>query len=265
MPSTALARAELHLLWSLDEGADHARRGHAYVFADPPRARWVSLEHSPATTPQMVEIMAAWQAAHPQTPALELRRITQWAEPGGRWRFRGDLGGLRQLLATLELVDDGSAMSESPPLPELPVAFLRAPITCLVHARLGQVDWPAALEAPEVCVGPLGIVSAHADDDKLVVCAARPGSIHAGSGQTRTAAVWCSDGGGAGWRELGWALDPNHEQPRAWPPEQIERVELVAGSPVIAWDDPWIDWESGDQWLGTWAPAEQRWRVSIRD
>jgi hypothetical protein len=262
----ALEQADLHLMWSLDEGSEHARRGHAYVFAELERARWVSLEHGPAATPQMLEILVRWQAAHPPTPTSELRRVTQWSDPGGRWRFHGDLGGLRELLMTRELVLDAGAESTAP-LPELPTQFLREPIGCLVRAQLGALDWPAAFEAPAVCVGPLGIISAR-HSAQLVVCAAHPGSIHAGSGQTRTAAVWCSDDDGASWRELGWKLDPDREQPRSWPPEQIERVSAIGtieGAPAIEWADPWSDWEPGDQWLGVWDPAAQRWSVSTRD
>ncbi|KIG15497.1 hypothetical protein DB30_05520 [Enhygromyxa salina] len=263
MPSSALEQAELQLLWSLDEGTDHARRGHAYVFAEPQRARWVSLEHSPSATPHMLELLARWQAAHPPSEDAKLRRMTHWADPAGRWRFHGDLGGVRELLGTLPLVHElGDASASS--LPELPEAFVREPIGCLVRAQLGPLDWPAALEAPQVCVGPLGLVSAR-EHTQVVVCAARPGSIHAGSGQTRTAAVWRSEDEGRSWAELGWELDPDHEQPRAWPPEQVEGVRLDAADVVIEWDDPWIDWESGDQWRGVFVHADQRWRVSTRD
>lgn len=274
-PDPNLEQAELCLIWSLDEGSEHARRGHAYVFAEREQARWVALEHSPSATPQMLEILARWEAAHPPTPALELRRTTQWVDPATRWRFHGDIGGVRELLLTRRLVRDthefGQGEPPEPlpepllePLPELPQAFLTAPIACLVRAQLGPLDWPSRLEAPDVCVGPRGLVSARMGDE-LVVCAARPDSIHAGSGQTRTAAVWCSHDGGARWEQLSWALDPDHDRPPSWPPEQIERVSFDSGAPVIEWEDPWSDWEPGYQWRGVWSPSEARWRVTTSD
>jgi hypothetical protein len=287
MSTAALEQAELFMIWTLDEGSEQARRGHAYVFAERERARWITLEHSSATTPKMLEILTSWQAAHPMTPELEVRRRMHWADPSGRWRFTGDLGDVREMLLTRELVQETYAFGEAGPstdeLPPLPEEFLAGPITCLVRARFGPLDWPAQFEAPHVCLGPVGLVSARAGDE-LVVCAARPGSIHAGSGQTRTAAVWCSHDGGAQWEELSWDLDPDYEQPASWPPEQIERVSLRGGPdpkavPAIEWEDPWSAWEPGDQWRAVWVPAEPLsqgsqggaqgrplgWRVTTRD
>jgi hypothetical protein len=265
MSLARLVRAPLWLSWSLDESTPAARRGHAYLRPEGTDLRWTSLEHGPDTTPTMLAVHGEWRAAHPATPELVLRRRGLWREPGRRWCFHGDLGLARELLEGRALIHE-LGLGVGAPL-ELPQAFVRAPISTLVEAELGAVAWPACFEAPHVCVGPRGVVTTRAGR-AVVVCAARPGSIHDGAGQTRTAALWCSSDGGASWVELGWALEPDQRDTPAgrhcWPPEEIERVTLAEGAPVIEWEDPWIDWEPGHRWRGTWDPVAERWRMQVR-
>jgi hypothetical protein len=195
------------------------------------------------------------------TREQELRRREVWQDPERRWRFYGDVGAVTELLATRTLVQElGLGVG---PLPE---AFLAAPIATMIRAALGPVDWPARFDAPHTCVGPRGIVGLR-EGTTVVVCAARPGSIHADAGQTRTAGVWRSTDGGTSWEELGWELTwlqrltPSGQW--CWPPEQVEQVALVDGALVIEWEDPWIDWEAGHEWRAT-LDSNWRWRMQVR-
>jgi len=137
----------------------------------------------------------------------------------------------------------------------------------LVEAAVGPVNWPRSLDAEHVRVGPAGI-RATREGSTVAVCAARYGSLHADAGQGRTAGVWCSYDDGENWLELTWALDPAQANTstgrNCWPPEQILRVELVDGEPVIEWDDPWIDWEPGEEWRARWRPGDRNWSMELR-
>ena len=128
---------------------------------------------------------------------------------------------------------------------------------------LGDVDWPQDLEG-QALRGRF--VAAH-EGDRMALCACRYGSIHSDAGQDRTAAVFLSADSGRSWDELGWELNAEQRSTSAarycWPPEQIDRVTL--GETVrIEWEDPWIDWEPGTEWLGVWQADQRVWRMEER-
>jgi hypothetical protein len=132
---------------------------------------------------------------------------------------------------------------------------------------IGPLEWPRSLDAEHLRVGPAGIRAAR-EHAAVVVCAARYGSLHDDAGQDRTAVVLCSYDDGSNWIELPWTLDPMQAQSPAgqycWPPEQILGVKLVDGEPVIEWEDPWIDWEPGEEWRASWRPGAGNWWMETR-
>ena len=259
------------LCWT-SSAEPEARRGHAYLYVDGDAARWELAEHrgdrGGVEHARMMRRYQGWQSAHPPTPEEALRRRTIWRDPSGAWTFFGDLGAVRAGLLGREV--ELRLGAEVGPLAPLPTDFLRRPVSSLVEAVAGPVRWPAELEAEHVCVGLRGPLAARRGGE-IIVCAARYGSIHAASGQDRTAAIWRSETGAEGWTELPWTLAPTLRQRASgvhrscWPPEQVDRIELgAAGEITVDWVDPWIDWEPGTEWRGRWDPGQARWTMASR-
>ena len=240
-------RASHCLFWSWRE-----IRGHGYLIGE----ELALLVHSELTTPRMIELLDAWKLGH----AEDDTRRTGWDAPGSDWHFHCDAGAWERALAGRSVVAKqllGSAPDG------MPIDFLRAPVHRIVQALLGDVAWPAHLNA-EV----LRPRFQHARrDDALALSACRYGSRHADAGQDRTAAVFVSRDAGASWEELSWTLPLRQRLTRwgSWPPEQIDRLALDAvAAPVIEFEDPWIAFEPGTEWSARWLPDRRYWLMEVR-
>lgn len=150
---------------------------------------------------------------------------------------------------------------------DFPEAFVRDPVATIIR-HLAGIDWPSHLGAH--VLRPRFHHAKHGDTTVITGC--RYGSRHADAGQDRTAAVFIQHEPGAGWEELTWDLPFRQRMTPSgrfcWPPEQIDRVELVDGegqpSPRIEFDDPWILFEPGTEWRATWIARERHWIMEER-
>lgn len=248
--------ADTYFYWSENESTDHARRGHAYLFARDDVVECWALQHAKERTAGMVERLNRWQAAHPESDEVRLRRC-HWRQPDGPYGFNADLGHLQRLLRgrawSLE-----AAFGTPPPV--FPESFLRAPVRTRIEAALPGIRWPAEWNS-EVLRFAYGSPTVARDGDRVVVCAARYGSEYTDMGQDRTAAVFLSGDGGQTFEELPWAQEVIPEGQTCWPPETIARPRFEEGRLVAPWEDPWIDWEPGFEWEGTWDPDARTWSV----
>lgn len=259
-------QASVVLYWTCFDGREGGRRGHAYLCCDRARAGLLLYEHSAeaAAKEVMMRRHERWQRAHPATPGQTLRRRTSWRDPSGLWSLTGDLGEVRELLRGRRL--EVLLAPGVEPLPPLPEALLRRPITTLIAAKDAALRWPEEWEASVIAPGLPGPL-VRREGATVIVCAARYGSRFADVGQDRTAAIWRSDDGGERWDELPWMLGPLQRITSGgrwcWPPEQVLR--LSAADPLtIEWDDPWIDWEPGTEWRARWSPVKSRWTMGRR-
>lgn len=262
-----LEQIVLRLLWSEGEG-DAARRGHAYLLdrgSGP--LELVLLQHGLVRHAEMMELLARVDARLPPADGpVKLRASTWWSAPGPlRWSFTGDAGALADHLRGRSLVVRREQDPAEPRWPDqLPLDFLADPVGTLVRTLIGDLHgsttWDANALRPRVLAARAG--------DLVVVCACRHGSIHADAGQDRTAAVFVSRDGDRSFVELPWRLSPAQAASSAgrfsWPPEQIDRVVLTDDQLVIEWDDPWIDWEPGNEWLARWDAAAGLWTMRTR-
>lgn len=264
----------LRLLWTRGEG-DAATRGHGYLLdRGTGPLELLTLQHGRVRQADMMSLLARVDARiAPANAIAKARASTSWTAPGPlRWGFTGDAGALADRLRarTLVIRDDQRPAepylaAESPRGPDaLPLTFLADPIGTLVRAQLPDLRWPAAWDAN--ALRPR--VHAIRDGDLVVVSACRYGSIHADAGQDRTAAVFCARDGGHDFVELPWHLSAAQAASPAgkfsWPPEQIDRVILADGRLTIEWEDPWIVYEPGDEWLATWDEPAARWVMRTR-
>jgi hypothetical protein len=262
-----LAAIALRLLWTRGDG-DTAPRGHAYLLdrgSGP--LELLTLQHGRVRHADMMALLARVDALLPPTDALaRLRRSTTWTAPGPlRWCFTGDAGALAERLGARSLVVRHEQEPAEPRLPdELPQGFLADPIGTLVRAELPEVRWPAEWNANVLRPA----VHTARDGHQVVVSACRYGSIHADAGQDRTAAMFCARDDGHGFVELPWRLCAAQAASPAgrfsWPPEQIDRIDLADGRLAVEWQDPWIDWEPGDEWRATWDDAAEHWVMRTR-
>ena len=270
--------AELHaqilsapsrVLW--EHGAGPARvAGHGYLVTSGSGAALLHLIHSAETTPRMIELSDGWERGHPPSELERLRRMVSWRAPGeSPWGLYMDAGSVEQALAGRTLTHRQVLGPVHAGLFDgFPEAFLRAPVRTLVQAEVGDVSWPEELNAAEVRPyfehARLGAT--------LVISACRYGSRHADAGQDRTAAVWLSQDSGQSFRELGWQL-PVHQRCspsglHCFPPEQIDRVILTpGGDPArleVEWEDPWIAFEPGQEWIASYDFAHEHWVMRER-
>ncbi len=255
----------LRLLWS-EEG--DAARGHAYLLdrgSGP--LELVMLQHGLVRHADMMELLARVDARLPAADGqTRLRASTWWAAPSPpRWSFTGDAGALADHLRGRSLVVRREQDPAEPRWPDaLPQGFLADPVGTLVRTLIGDLHgattWDANALRPRVLATRAG--------DLVVVCACRYGSVHADAGQDRTAAVFVSRDGDRSFVELPWRLSPLQAASSAgrfsWPPEQIDRLSLADDQLTIEWDDPWIDWEPGDEWLARWDAAAGLWTMRTR-
>jgi hypothetical protein len=257
------------VLWRRDEGTDHALRGHGYLLVRDGAALLVRLSHGVVDHAQMMALHARASALLvPSSGVGKIRAWTCWFEPSGRWSFTMDAGAVEAALCGRPLVDLPGPDRSAPGPSDLPEAFLRDPVGALVERVAGSVVWPASWRGAELCPR---FASARSGD-LVVVSGCRYGSVHAGGGQDRTAAVMLSTDGGLTFVELPWTLPLSQRMTPSgqwcWPPEQLDRVHVAPGDdgPVVRveWDDPWIDWEPGDEWQATWDPVRQLWRMATR-
>lgn len=261
------AAIALRLLWTRGDG-DTAPRGHAYLLdrgSGP--LELLTLQHGRVRHADMMALLARVDALLPPPDALaRLRSSTTWTAPGPlRWCFTGDAGALAERLGARSLVVRHEQEPAEPhPPDELPQGFLADPIGTLVRAELPDVRWPAEWNAN--LLRPA--VHTARDGHQVVVSACRYGSIHADAGQDRTAAVFCARDDGHRFVELPWRLCAAQAASPAgrfsWPPEQIDRIDLADGRLAVEWQDPWIDWEPGDEWRATWDDAAEHWVMRTR-
>jgi hypothetical protein len=257
--------APIRLHWTLRDSAPDRIAAHAYLVVEDGSPRLLHLIHAPDTTPWMVPLMDEWNALHPGRG--DRREWTSWYPPDSQWSFTVDAGALADALRDRDLVHEELAGPDvSAALTDFPESFLRDPVGTLVRALAGDVGWPAHLDA-----SVLRPRFHHAASGGLVVVTGcRYGSRHADAGQDRTAAVFVSRERGQ-WSELPWDLPLRQRLSPSgrfsWPPEQIDRVEIVGdgpGVPRIEFEDPWILFEPGTEWRATWMPRDHHWRMEER-
>jgi hypothetical protein len=261
----SLDQLVLTMLWSIDECTDHAVRGHAHLFDrdDGPLAL-LRLVHTRVVPQEMMSLHAAGAARSPDPT----RAQTVWRIPSDpRWTFTVDAGRLQSALAGRSLVHHAAPGFAWPTVwPGFPEAFLRDPVAAWVAHEVGDVRWPAALDAATLLPGFHGVRAG----GLVALTACRYGSRHGDHGQDRTAAVFLSTDRGERFDELPWDLVDDQRgrlsAEACWPPEQILSVRLLppTADVEIAWDDPWIDWEPGTEWAARWESGARRWRMRER-
>lgn len=258
----------LSLLWSLDEGAADAVRGHGYLLdrgSGP--LELVRIAHEAADHGEMMALYEALKArVPPAAGAARLRANTPWTEPTERrWSFTADAGTLAAALRGRVLLERaGADLNHLAEPTSLPVSFLRDPVRSILRELVGEIRWPDEWDAsalrPRFVAARSGMT--------VAVTGCRYGSIHAGAGQDRTAAVMVSEDGGETFDELPWQLDESQRATPAgrwcWPPEQILRVVPGTDGLSIEWEDPWILFDPGDEWAARWDAGRREWRMWTR-
>jgi hypothetical protein len=261
----SLDQIVLTMLWSCDD-----ERGHAHLIdrgSGP--LELLRLEHRRVVHDEMMALHAAATARLAPGSPEQLRAQTRWWSPDEpRWSFFVDAGRLQAALEGGGLIHRAAPRFAEPTRwTDLPEAFLRDPVAVWVAHELGEVRWAAALGAAELRPEFHGARAG----EWVALAACRYGSRHAGHGQDRTAAVFLSTDGGQRFEELPWELIPAQRSSDAaeacWPPEQIPRLRLFppAAAVEIEWDDPWIDWEPGTEWMARWDGAARRWTMARRN
>lgn len=249
-------RVRLRLLWRTE---GDVARGHAHVLcARDDAIDFVGLEHGVIDQAGMLELL---DIVDRRLAADKLRTWTPWSPPEGGTSVTGDVGALAELLRgrRLRVLDAATGLPPVTWRPP-PEPFLRAPVAAWARHLLG-IDWPERWEAPVL----RGRFLAVSRGPRLAFAGCHYGSKHAGAGQDRTAAVFLSEDGGRAWSELPWRLSRRQAGSSAgrwcWPPEQLLAVRLEPDL-AVDWDDPWIDWEPGDEWRAVW--EGERWRMEKR-
>lgn len=247
-PPTSVA-----LLWDAG-GRKEDARGHAYLKVAAGGAVLSLRRHGPASTPGMLARLERWEAQHGK------RGTANWRNPRGGWRWTGDLGAVVERLQGRDLTLEGDLVDQ------VDEAFLRAPARSIITAKLESADarlpepWPSCWTAKELRFGP-GQPKVSRGTGWVVMTAARPGSAYSHVGQRRTAAVFMSRDEGKTYDELPWVLDPKSKT-SCWPPETLLSGWVDGKDVRIEWEDPWIDWEPGEEWLGVYDGSS--WRISTR-
>jgi hypothetical protein len=236
------------------------------VLVEPESARLLHLIHSPETTPAMVALINDWRASHPESS--DRREWTNWYPPESAWSLTMDAGRVADALRDKRVVHEELAGPDaSTVIAGFPETFVRDPVATIIR-HLAGIEWP-----PHLGAHVLRPRFHHARrGDTTVITGCRYGSRHADAGQDRTAAVFIERERGAGWDELPWDLPLRQRLTPSgqfcWPPEQIDRVEIVdsegAASPRIEFDDPWIVFEPGTEWRATWMPRQRHWIMEER-
>ncbi len=247
----------LRLLWRVDD--DQKPGGHAYVLDDDDdTVTIVGLQHEVIDQQGMLALLGT---VDERLDVDEDRNWTIWRPPEDGTHLFGDLGALGELLRGrhLRLLDAASGLAPTNwRLP--PESFLRAPVGAWAQDLLG-VDWPERWEASALRERFLAARRGH----RLAFTGCRYGSIHAGSGQDRTAAVFLSEDAGGTWTDLPWRLSKRQARSSygrwCFPPEELLGVRFEPEL-VIEWDDPWILWEPGREWQATW--DGEVWRMKTR-
>ncbi len=243
-----LERIQLRLLWRFSEDGQETG-GHAYAIDNAGRLEIICLEHGVFDQSGMLELLKTVDRC------LDTDRAHGWID----WRppdddttsLYGDLGMLGEILRGRRMRVLDAATGHLPTTWRLPQeSFLRGPVAAWARHLLG-VSWPERWEAQVL----RGRFQGARHGDHLVFTGCRYGSLHDDSGQDRTAAIFFSEDSGGSWRELSWRLNPRQTRTPAgrwcWPPEELLSVR-VDPFLMIEWDDPWIPWEPGNEWLAIW-------------
>ncbi len=244
-----LERIRLRLLWRADENSKEAPIGHAYALdAGDGVVEIVTLEHGVIDQQGMLALL---KTVDRRLNADEERTWTPWRSPADTKSLSCDLGALGELLRDRRLHVLDAATGRAPTTRCLPQeAFLRAPVATWARHLLG-ITWPERWEAQIL----RGSFLAARRGERLVFTGCRYGSIHADSGQDRTAAVFLSEDGARSWTDLPWRLSERQARSSSgrwcWPPEELLSVRLEPDL-VVEWDDPWIVWDPGNEWRATW-------------
>jgi hypothetical protein len=257
----------LRIFWDLDGSKPERVAGHAYLIGGSDPVRLLHLVHSEESTPAMVELSKEWAALHPDS--RDRREWTNWYPPRSSWSLTLDAGAVAKAIGSQTVVHEQLVgRPADAALRAFPQEFLRDPVRTLVRELAGEIEWPAHLGAH--VLRPRFHHAASGGTTVITGC--RYGSAHADSGQDRTAAVFLSRERGGKWQELPWnlpvlqRLSPSGRY--SWPPEQIDRVEIVQSedmpAPRIEFEDPWIVFEPGKEWRATWMPRKHHWVMQGR-
>ncbi len=244
-----LGRIRLRLLWRAGESSEEPLAGHAYVLeAGDGTVEILGLVHGVIDQTGMLALL---ETVDERLDGDRLRTWTSWCAPDDTASLFCDLGALAELLRDRRLRVLDAATGHAPTTWRLPPeSFLRTPVATWARHLLG-IDWPERWEARVL----RGRFQAARCEERLVFTGCRYGSIHAHAGQDRTAAVFLSEDSGRSWTELPWRLSQRQARSSSgrwcWPPEELRSVRLDGGL-VVEWEDPWIDWDPGDEWRARW-------------